>query len=60
MDESQEKPAFSPSTMESNVPGLYIAGVIASGRNANEVFIETGRGHGKLIADHIISKRLAD
>ncbi len=60
MDETQEKPAFNPATMESNVPGLYIAGVIASGRNANEVFIETGRGHGKLIADHIISKRLAD
>ncbi|OKP73076.1 hypothetical protein A3844_08150 [Paenibacillus helianthi] len=59
MDDSQDKPAFNPSTMESNVPGLYIAGVIASGRNANEVFIETGRGHGQLIADHIVSKRLA-
>ncbi|MEK8214313.1 YpdA family putative bacillithiol disulfide reductase [Paenibacillus sp. FSL L8-0463] len=58
MDDEQDKPAYNPSTMETNIPGLYVAGVIASGRNANEVFIETGRGHGKLIADHIISKRL--
>jgi thioredoxin reductase (NADPH) len=57
MDDDLDKPAFNPSTMESNVPNLYVAGVIASGRNANEVFIETGRGHGKLIADHILSKR---
>ncbi|MEK5237819.1 YpdA family putative bacillithiol disulfide reductase [Paenibacillus sp. FSL L8-0470] len=58
MDDEQDKPAYNPSTMETNISGLYVAGVIASGRNANEVFIETGRGHGKLIADHIISKRL--
>ncbi|AIQ18816.1 hypothetical protein H70357_20530 [Paenibacillus sp. FSL H7-0357] len=58
MDDEQDKPAYNPSTMETNIQGLYVAGVIASGRNANEVFIETGRGHGKLIADHIISKRL--
>ncbi|MNO67132.1 Ferredoxin--NADP reductase [compost metagenome] len=57
MDDDMDKPAFNASSMESNVPGLYVAGVIASGRNANEVFIETGRGHGKLIADHILAKR---
>jgi thioredoxin reductase (NADPH) len=51
-----EKPTFHADTMESNVPGLYVAGVIASGRNANEVFIETGRGHGALIAEHIIKR----
>lgn len=59
MDDDLDKPKFNPSTMESNVPGLYVAGVIASGRNANEVFIETGRGHGKLIADHITAQRLS-
>ncbi|OAB35729.1 hypothetical protein PMSD_12025 [Paenibacillus macquariensis subsp. defensor] len=48
-----EKPVFNPDTMESTVPGLYVAGVIASGSNANEVFIETGRIHGRLIAEHI-------
>ncbi|AZK47690.1 YpdA family putative bacillithiol disulfide reductase [Paenibacillus lentus] len=57
MSGEAEKPIFNPETMESNVPGLYVAGVIASGSNANEVFIETGRKHGVLIADHIMSSR---
>ncbi|MDR0266672.1 YpdA family putative bacillithiol disulfide reductase [Paenibacillus sp.] len=53
LDGDMEKPLYNPETMESNVPGLYVAGVIASGRNANEVFIETGRKHGLAIAKHI-------
>jgi thioredoxin reductase (NADPH) len=57
MTGDMEKPVFNPETMESNVAGLYVAGVIASGRNANEVFIESGRGHGVFIADHIVSVR---
>ena len=35
--------------METNVPGVYIAGVIAAGRNANKIFIENGKEHGGLI-----------
>ncbi len=53
VDPSSTIPAFNPETMETNVPGLYIAGVIAAGREANEIFIESGRHHGKLIARHI-------
>ncbi|MBN3522939.1 YpdA family putative bacillithiol disulfide reductase [Paenibacillus apiarius] len=53
LQDDREKPVFHENTMETNVPGLYVAGVIASGRNANEVFIETGRHHGRLIAEHI-------
>ncbi|WP_229106322.1 YpdA family putative bacillithiol disulfide reductase [Paenibacillus sp. 1001270B_150601_E10] len=56
-DEDKEKPVFDPDTMLTNVEGLYVAGVIASGRDANEIFIESGRHHGKLIADHIIAYR---
>ncbi|MFC7679495.1 YpdA family putative bacillithiol disulfide reductase [Paenibacillus sp. GCM10028914] len=56
LDEEMEKPRFNPETMETTVPGLYVAGVIASGRNANEVFIETGRIHGRLIAEHLVTK----
>lgn len=56
-DEDKEKPVFNPDTMLTNVEGLYVAGVIASGRDANEIFIESGRHHGKLIADHIIANR---
>lgn len=55
LDDSMDKPRYNPETMETNVPGLYVAGVIASGRNANEVFIETGRFHGRLIAEHLTS-----
>jgi thioredoxin reductase (NADPH) len=51
-----DKPEHNSETMETNIVGLYIAGVIASGENANEVFIETGRKHGKLIAQDIALK----
>lgn len=50
IDEESGKPVFNEETMESNVKGLYIAGVIAAGNNANEVFIENGRFHGGVIA----------
>ena len=49
-------PAYNPETMETNVDGLFIAGVIAAGNNANEIFIENGRFHGGLIADCIKDK----
>ena len=42
-------PAHDPSTMETSVPGVFIAGVLASGFDANKTFIENGRGHGELI-----------
>ncbi|NGM81038.1 YpdA family putative bacillithiol disulfide reductase [Paenibacillus sp. 7124] len=57
MDDELDKPLFDPATMETNIPGVYVAGVIASGRNANEIFIETGRRHGALIAGHLAGKR---
>ncbi|CAG7628514.1 YpdA family putative bacillithiol disulfide reductase [Paenibacillus allorhizosphaerae] len=50
---SEGIPVYDPDTMETTVPGLYIAGVAASGADANEVFIETGRYHGVSIAKHI-------
>ena len=39
-----------PETLESNVPGVYVAGVIVAGSRTNEIFIENGRFHGKQIA----------
>lgn len=44
-------PKHDPATMETNVPGVFIAGVLSSGFDANKVFIENGRGHGALIAE---------
>jgi thioredoxin reductase (NADPH) len=48
-------PRCDPATLESNVPGIYLAGVIVAGERTNEIFIENGRFHGKLIADHLAS-----
>ncbi len=56
MDEESDRPVFDPETMETNVKGLYVAGVVASGKNANEIFIESGRFHGTYIARHIRSQ----
>ncbi len=42
-------PSHDPETMQTNVAGVYIAGVLAAGHNANKIFIENGRGHGELI-----------
>jgi thioredoxin reductase (NADPH) len=43
-------PVCDPATLESNVPGIYLGGVIVAGERTNEIFIENGRFHGKLIA----------
>ncbi len=56
VDESSGVPRHSAGTMETNVPGVYIAGVLASGFDANKIFIENGREHGGRICDHIKSK----
>jgi thioredoxin reductase (NADPH) len=42
-------PQHDPATMETNVPGVFIAGVLAAGNDANKVFIENGRDHGARI-----------
>jgi thioredoxin reductase (NADPH) len=49
----QCRPFCDPETLESNVPGVYVAGVIVAGSKTNEIFIENGRFHGKLIAAHL-------
>lgn len=43
-------PHHDPDTMETNVPGVFIAGVLAAGLDANTIFIENGRFHGHAIA----------
>jgi thioredoxin reductase (NADPH) len=58
IDTSSGRPQFNPETMETNINGIYIAGVIAAGNNANEIFIENGRFHGGLIASSIKDKSL--
>jgi len=57
LDESNDRcPVCDPATLESNVPGLYLAGVIVAGERTNEIFIENGRFHGDLIAADLARK----
>jgi thioredoxin reductase (NADPH) len=49
-------PACNPETLESNVPGIYLAGVIVAGSRTSEIFIENGRFHGRQIAAALASK----
>ena len=49
-------PACDPSSLESNVPGIYLAGVIIAGDKTNEIFIENGRFHGRQIAADLKQK----
>ncbi|PSL50467.1 thioredoxin reductase (NADPH) [Salsuginibacillus halophilus] len=56
IDETTGRPQFAPDSMETNVKNLFIAGVIAAGNDANEIFIENGRHHGPLIAEVIAGR----
>jgi thioredoxin reductase (NADPH) len=47
-------PACHADTLESNVPGIYLAGVIVAGERTSEIFIENGRFHGVLIAKALL------
>jgi len=49
-------PACDPSSLESNVPGIYLAGVIVAGDRTSEIFIENGRFHGRQIAEDLKQK----
>jgi thioredoxin reductase (NADPH) len=56
LSSEQMRPFCDPENLESNVPGIYVAGVIVAGSRTNEIFIENGRFHGKLIAAHLSEK----
>ena len=56
VDEHTWKPHLDPATLESNVPGLYLAGVVIGGRKTSEIFIENGRFHGKQVIGSLTGK----
>ena len=58
LDPSTRRPRTDPQTLESERPGAYLAGVIVAGMHTNEIFIENGRFHGKLIAEDIARRLL--
>ena len=57
VDESSGVPAHDERSMATPIEGVYLAGVIASGNDANRLFIENARGHGELIVRDILARR---
>jgi bacillithiol disulfide reductase len=52
-------PEHDPQTLETNVPGLYVAGAVVSGRETGRIFIENGRFHGQAIVQSVRRRRQA-
>jgi thioredoxin reductase (NADPH) len=60
LDENNDHcPVCDPATLESNVPGIYLAGVVVAGERTNEIFIENGRFHGKQIATDMLARSVS-
>ncbi len=53
-------PVHNPETMESNVEGLYLAGVVCGGLKTNQWFIENSRAHAHTILSHIDGKKMLE
>ena len=49
-------PHYNPETMETNLPGLYLAGVVCGGMDTHLWFIENSRVHAEMIIEDIIRK----
>ncbi|TMM56186.1 YpdA family putative bacillithiol disulfide reductase [Maribacter algarum] len=56
-EDKKKLPNYNPDTMESNVSGLYLAGVICGGMETHKWFIENSRIHAKIIVKHIRAKQ---
>lgn len=52
----QLNPVYNPETMETNVPDLYLAGVVCGGKDTHLWFIENSRIHAELIVRNILAK----
>lgn len=55
IDENSGKPEMNPHTFETNIKNIYLAGVVISGYNTNETFIENGRLHGAQIVQAMLN-----
>ena len=54
-NDEYKTPSHNPKTMETNINGVYLAGVICGGLKTNKWFIENSRDHGNLIISHILN-----
>ena len=55
-DPETQRPFTDPATLESARPGVYLAGVLVAGMHTNEIFIENGRFHGRIIAEALAAR----
>jgi thioredoxin reductase (NADPH) len=55
-DDNNFYPKYNPDTQESNIPGLYLAGVVCGGMDTHVWFIENSRIHAARIVEHIVQK----
>ena len=56
LDPVTKKPQINPESLESNVPGIHVAGVVVGGMHTGEIFIENGRFHGRQIITAMTGK----
>ncbi len=49
-------PVHNPDTLETNLPNVYLAGVVCAGARINKLFIENTRDHGEMIAQRVKEK----
>lgn len=56
-DDGLQKPFHDPGTMETNIPGLYLAGVVCGGSETHKWFIENSRVHASHIINDIVAKK---
>jgi thioredoxin reductase (NADPH) len=54
-DDDIKFPYYNSETMETNVPGIYLAGVVCGGMNTHKWFIENSRIHADLIVKHVLT-----
>jgi len=56
LDPKTKRPACDPVSLETNIPGIYVAGVVVGGLQTSDIFIENGRFHGRQIIAAITGK----
>lgn len=59
-EDEQQKPQFNESTLETNLPNVYLAGVVCAGMATSKLFIENTRDHGEIIIEDILKKAMVE
>ena len=57
IDPGSGVPAYDPSTLESNIPNVFLAGGVLAGKDTAPIFIENGRFHGERLVK-VLAERL--